>query len=1350
MEHLEGRLLLTHFGTSPILLDDGLLIVEGSDANDVVSFGFPDSTTARLTINGVAYNYVRDAIRELDVSGAGGNDRLDAASDVDIRVRLSGGDGDDTLIGGADWDILDSGPGVDSLVGNDGDDEISFKPGDTVVSGNGSDSLSLFVFGTDAADSVSISYFDASTVRLTLNGTIYDYDRTELVSAAIHAGLGDDTVQLDSDVSVSAMILGGDGNDSLVGGAGPDVLDSGVGLDTLRGAGGDDQLIFKPGDVADSGDGLDALVVSVAATASPDVILVENLVDGVTTRLTVNGTTYDYDRAELATVFVDAGEGDDVVTFGADVTAAAQVFGGDGHDTLTGGSGDDNLDGDLGNDSIVGNDGADVLVGFDGSDTIDAGPGDDLVEGGFDTDSLMAGAGNDTISGGAGNDTILGGDGDDVIEGSFAFDYWLVDDPPGIDDDSILGGAGADTIAGAEGSDTINGEADDDVISGGWNNDLLFGGDGNDSLLGDDGTDTLDGGLGYDVLQLFGTDQADVMSVVPLLTGGFAVNLNGELDTAVGAEAVDAWLSLGNDSATVDATVEVDAALYGGDGDDTLLSGHGHDVLVGGAGTDSLNSGVGFDLVRFDGTDGNDIITAAVSAVGQVTLTRLDDTDTVLNADKVYIGGFFGDDAITTAFDPAAPSIAMWLEGHGGNDTLIAGPGGDFIYGGPGMDSVNGGGGDDTILAAEDDDTVLAADGNDLVLAGWGNDSVDAGAGNDTVWGWDDNDTIWAGDGDDSVDGGMGADSIEGGAGADTLVGGAGDDTVDGQVSNDFVYGGLGNDSLNGGDGDDTVGSDQGKDTIHGGSGDDRLHGGLDDDLLDGGDGNDILDGGWGRDRLIGGTRTTAQNLPLGCDNDIFRGGLDDDSLDGGRGVDLLAGEDGVNEITADRNRDIIVRDRGVQNVRHIRKTDLPCSPVRSAARRYGSKFRQFQLIRRELRLLAAESPDTGPVIPPPADVPTVAIRNHGGGHADLRIVDVSFSPSPAQYGGALTYSVGIRNAGPKAAQHVVFYDETSSSVAHFSTTTTQGDCSGVGTIRCEIGRIPDNGKVTITLPGTVVNDTVNPIKNIALVVGGTPTDPDPNNNQTTISVPIPKADLSISKHANADYLASNGWLDYQINVLNSGPDSATGIVIEDTIPGGTSFKSASANCSHNGGVVTCTIPLLEKGYYSGVWIRVWVDSTTVGTISNTAEVYGNEPDPNPDTTNNQASVVTDLPPGPAQGDLSLTKDCTPDTVVATNGVFGNVTCTLTASITGATASNVRIIDTLPRNTVFVSATSTTATGSPGTCTGTRQSYLFRWQPFPRPIGDSHRRVSPPCTRQHRELRVRRERHPGFEWSEQL
>ena len=56
---------------------------------------------------------------------------------------------------------------------------------------------------------------------------------------------------------------------------------------------------------------------------------------------------------------------------------AAQIFGGDGNDTLTGGSANDLLFGQSGNDTLLGKGGNDQLFGGDGNDVLTGGAGDD-------------------------------------------------------------------------------------------------------------------------------------------------------------------------------------------------------------------------------------------------------------------------------------------------------------------------------------------------------------------------------------------------------------------------------------------------------------------------------------------------------------------------------------------------------------------------------------------------------------------------------------------------------------------------------------------------------------------------------------------------------------------------------------------------------------------------------------------------------------------------------------------------------------------------------------------------------------------------------------------------------------
>jgi phage baseplate assembly protein gpV len=71
--------------------------------------------------------------------------------------------------------------------------------------------------------------------------------------------------------------------------------------------------------------------------------------------------------------------GDDTIIVAGNIVLNAELYGGDGNDTLNGGAGDDILDGGAGDDELDGGLGNDILIGGDGADTILGNAGDDLL-----------------------------------------------------------------------------------------------------------------------------------------------------------------------------------------------------------------------------------------------------------------------------------------------------------------------------------------------------------------------------------------------------------------------------------------------------------------------------------------------------------------------------------------------------------------------------------------------------------------------------------------------------------------------------------------------------------------------------------------------------------------------------------------------------------------------------------------------------------------------------------------------------------------------------------------------------------------------------------------------------------
>ena len=245
--------------------------------------------------------------------------------------------------------------------------------------------------------------------------------------------------------------------------------------------------------------------------------------------------------------------GDDTIT--VDETngpmPAAQLFGGNGNDTLTGGSGNDLLFGQSGNDTLLGKGGNDQLFGGDGNDVLTGGTGDDQVFGQAGNDRMIwnPGDGSDLFEGGDGTDTaeVNGGNGaenftisangtrvrfDRTNPAPFFLDIGTTENfvlnMNGGDDVftagnglanliqlTVDGGAGNDTITGGDGNDTLLGGDGNDLITGGRGSDTARLGTGDDTFVWNpgDGSDVVDGQDGFDTLLFNGANVNETFNI---------------------------------------------------------------------------------------------------------------------------------------------------------------------------------------------------------------------------------------------------------------------------------------------------------------------------------------------------------------------------------------------------------------------------------------------------------------------------------------------------------------------------------------------------------------------------------------------------------------------------------------------------------------------------------------------------------------------------------------------------------------------------------------------------------------------------------------------------------------------
>lgn len=315
------------------------------------------------------------------------------------------------------------------------------------------------------------------------------------ISGLVDGGSGNDT------------ITGDDGANSILGDEGSDVLSGGAGDDTIRGG--------ADADTIDGGSGLDTADYTFSF--------------GVDVGIFRTGSGGDAEGDVLRNV--------------------ERIVGSSVGDTLVGGNGvDATLEGGAGNDLIQDYNGDSFLFGGDGADTVAGHYGNDVIYGGADADRLYGGYGDDTLFGGAGADFLAGGAGADTADYSgeaVGIDIGLLRSGTGGGatgdrmlsverivgtrfadtligggslDVTLEGGAGADEIVdlggsslllGGDGADLVQGGAGDDTVAGGAGNDLLFGGPGADIFLYDElgyGRDLiLDWQDGIDLIDLGGT-----------------------------------------------------------------------------------------------------------------------------------------------------------------------------------------------------------------------------------------------------------------------------------------------------------------------------------------------------------------------------------------------------------------------------------------------------------------------------------------------------------------------------------------------------------------------------------------------------------------------------------------------------------------------------------------------------------------------------------------------------------------------------------------------------------------------------------------------------------------------------
>ena len=601
--------------------------------------------------------------------------------------------------------------------------------------------------------------------------------------------------------------------------------------------------------------------------------------------------------------FIDAGSGDDTI-YGSDLVSNAgsgddyfqisgsfKVSGGDGDDTIrsSDAEGNNEVFGGDGNDYIRLKGGSNFVNSGRGNDTIslsDSGDstvsGDHIVFSGSGADNITTQGGDDVINAGSGDDTISAGLGDNMITGGLGADFFNI--------------YAYDSSFSAQSSDVIT---DFDLDSGDKINLGLYGGESFDDLtIYQEGSDA--------VIEIYNKkitlQNIDSVNITKDYFQDFEDSgdtyggaLDDTLNNHFGGSGI-IYGGGGDDNISVSSFSmwgPVDARAYGEEGDDTLSSydsalldgGSGDDILqasgsgstlIGGSGNDSFVFGGGYTqnninvIEDFDvDAVGEKIILQAVnnasfddlvitdSDAGAVVTYNLLDSSGEESVEQIILNGILASQLNASHFD-----IRQKIWGSLGDDNIILNDGKSYyIEGNGGNDTIVTSGGDDNISSsAVGDKNISSGAGNDEINIRYGSANIDAGLGDDFIY--------------------YESSNIEEGKGFE-ILGGAGNDYIHTYTSSSYSA----NDDRKiwGEEGDDTININWGSELdISGGAGNDTISGSAQDSTISGGEGNDIITlsshansnnevfAGSGNDIISLGRGTRYNNISGGEGDDLF------------------------------------------------------------------------------------------------------------------------------------------------------------------------------------------------------------------------------------------------------------------------------------------------------------------------------------------------------------------------------------------------------------------------------------------------------------------------------------------------
>ncbi|MBM7775601.1 putative repeat protein (TIGR01451 family) [Actinokineospora baliensis] len=270
---------------------------------------------------------------------------------------------------------------------------------------------------------------------------------------------------------------------------------------------------------------------------------------------------------------------------------------------------------------------------------------------------------------------------------------------------------------------------------------------------------------------------------------------------------------------------------------------------------------------------------------------------------------------------------------------------------------------------------------------------------------------------------------------------------------------------------------------------------------------------------------------------------------------------------------------------------------------------------------------------------------------ADLGLT-TTFSPGTLTAGEPFTATTVITNGGPSTATGVSFTLPIPPGVDGVTVTAPPGVTCDTS-VSCTIGDVPPGTDLTIVVNGRVTPTTTAAPTFTATVASPTP-GPDPADRTVTVTPPlVVTADLATTVVLDPATPTAGSPLAATVSVRNSGPSTASGVVVVVTVPAGltgATFQTpAGVTCDASG---TCVIDTVAPGSTVAIVVRGTVDPAQTADFALSAAATSPTTDPTP--TDNSATASS---PVTARADLVATA------VVSSGAPTAGSPVTITATV---------------------------------------------------------------------------------------